>query len=115
MLHHLVGWMRSDARKQHGRGGLARWLGRGWARLTYATRVEPTWLELNRHDVPVADLPEPFHGLRIVQMSDFHCSRHVTPEYLSEAVDLAQAQRELAALQKIQTTGASSASEVTTC
>src|SRR5258708_7097608 len=86
MLHHLVGWLRKEARPQEKRGGLAHWLGRNWARLTYATRVEPTWLELNRHEVPVAGLPEAFTGLRIVQMSDFHCSRHVTPHYLGEAV-----------------------------
>ena len=49
-------------------------------------------MELNRHDVPVADLPSAFAGLRLVQLSDFHCSRSVTPAYLSEAVDLAQAQ-----------------------
>jgi predicted MPP superfamily phosphohydrolase len=54
--------------------------------------VEPTWLELNHHEVPVADLPAAFAGLRVVHLSDFHCSRHVTPIYLSEAADLAQAQ-----------------------
>src|SRR5205814_1191625 len=88
----LVGWLRGEARPEGGRGGWARWIGRSWARLTYATRVEPTWLELNRHEVPVAGLAEAFAGLRIVQMSDFHCSRHVTPAYLNEAVDLAHAQ-----------------------
>jgi predicted MPP superfamily phosphohydrolase len=92
MLHHLVGWLRSEARPEGGRGGWARWIGRSWARLTYATRVEPTWLELNRHEVPMTGLPAAFSGLRIVQMSDFHCSRHVTPTYLGEAVEMAQAQ-----------------------
>jgi predicted MPP superfamily phosphohydrolase len=37
-------------------------------------------------------LPEEFAGFRIVQLSDFHCSRQVTPDYLREAVELAQAQ-----------------------
>jgi predicted MPP superfamily phosphohydrolase len=60
--------------------------------MTYALRVEPTWLELNHLNVPVPDLPEPFAGLRIVQLSDFHCSRQVTPAYLGEAVELAQRQ-----------------------
>jgi predicted MPP superfamily phosphohydrolase len=91
MLHHFVGWLR-EARRDRPRGRWARWLGRGWARLTYAVRVEPTWLELNRLDVPVAELADPFHDFRIVQLSDFHCSRQVTPAYLGEAVDLAQAQ-----------------------
>ncbi len=92
MLKHLVGWLRTEARLKRERGRMARWLGRGWARLTYATRVEPTWLELNRHEVPVADLPGPFHGFRIVQLSDLHGSRHVTADYLGEAVELAPAQ-----------------------
>ena len=75
------------------RGGWARFVGRNWARLTYAITVEPTWLELNQLDVPIRSLPEEFDGLRIVQMSDFHGSRHVTSTYLEEAVDLALAQR----------------------
>jgi predicted MPP superfamily phosphohydrolase len=54
--------------------------------------VEPTWLEVNHHQVPINDLPAAFAGLRIVQLSDFHCSRQVTLSYLHEAVDLAQAQ-----------------------
>ncbi len=92
MLHHLVGWLRAEARAGRGQGQWARWIGRSWARVSYGYRVEPTWLELNRFDVPVADLPPAFDGFRIVQLSDFHCSRQVTPAYLGEAVDLAAAQ-----------------------
>jgi predicted MPP superfamily phosphohydrolase len=91
MLTKLVGWMRTEARRE-GRGRWARWIGRGWARVHYAIRVEPTWLELNHHAIPVTDLPAAFGGLRIVQLSDFHCSRNVTPAYLGEAVELAQSQ-----------------------
>jgi predicted MPP superfamily phosphohydrolase len=92
MLHHLAGWLRS-----HGRDGLshrrwAHWLGRNWARLSYGYSVEPTWLELNHFEIPVPGLPESFAGFRIVQMTDFHCSRQVTPAYLGEAVALAQGQ-----------------------
>jgi predicted MPP superfamily phosphohydrolase len=92
MLPHLVGWMRLEARTGRARGRWARWIGRSWARVSYGYRVEPTWLELNQCLVPVAGLPPAFAGLRIVQLSDFHCSRQVTPAYLSEAVELAQAQ-----------------------
>src|SRR5262249_7723944 len=63
-----------------------------WARVSYGYRVEPTWLELNRFDVSIQDLPAAFAGFRIAQLSDFHCSRQVTPAYLSEAVSLAQSQ-----------------------
>src|SRR5262249_7248062 len=92
MIHHLVGWMRAEGRGRRAQGHWARWLGRHWAHLTYATRVEPTWLELNRLDIPVGGLHTAFDGLRIVQLSDFHCSRRVTSAYLTEAVELAQAQ-----------------------
>jgi uncharacterized protein len=92
MLRHMVGWLRAEARVGHAPRHCARWIGRNWARVSYGYSVEPTWLELNRIDVPVAGLPATFHGYRIVQLSDFHCSRQVTPEYLSEAVELAQTQ-----------------------
>jgi predicted MPP superfamily phosphohydrolase len=92
LLHHFVGWLRAETRNAQGGGRWARWVGRNWARVSYALRVEPTWLELNHHDVPVAGLPAPFDGLRLVQLSDFHCSRQVTPAYLREAVELAMAQ-----------------------
>ena len=93
MFHHVVGWLRAEARTGRGRGRWARWIGRNWARVSYGYRVEPTWLELNQCTVPVADIPPEFAGFRIVQLSDFHCSRQVTPAYLSQAVELAQAQQ----------------------
>ncbi len=91
MLHHLAGWLRPEggARSRH---HWAHWIGRNWARVSYGYRVEPTWLELNRLEVPVAGLPDAFVGFKIVQLSDFHCSRQVTPGYLGEAVELAQSQ-----------------------
>jgi predicted MPP superfamily phosphohydrolase len=58
----------------------------------YGLRVEPTWLELNNCNIPIADLPAAFNGFRIAHLTDFHCSRHVTPSYVREAVDLAQVQ-----------------------
>jgi predicted MPP superfamily phosphohydrolase len=93
MIHHLVGWLRSEARSGRARGRWARWIGRNWARVSYGYRIEPTWLELNRFDIPVADLPASFAGFRIAQLSDFHCSRQVTPSYLNEAIDLAHSQQ----------------------
>lgn len=92
MLHKVVGWLRAEARLGRGRGRWARWIGRNWARVSYGYQVEPTWLELNRFSVPVAGLPSAFDGFTIVQLSDFHCSRKVTADYLHEAVSLAQTQ-----------------------
>ncbi|HLJ95143.1 MAG TPA: phosphodiesterase YaeI [Gemmataceae bacterium] len=92
MIQHMLGWLRAEARVGRARGRWARWIGRNWARVSYGYRVEPTWLEVNRFEVPIQNLPPPFAGFRIVQLSDFHCSRQVTPAYLSEAVHLAQAE-----------------------
>jgi predicted MPP superfamily phosphohydrolase len=88
----MVGWLRHEARTGRRRGQWARWIGRSWARVSYGYRVEPTWLELNRLSIPIPGLAPEFIGFRIIQLSDFHCSRQVTPAYLAEAVDLARAQ-----------------------
>jgi uncharacterized protein len=93
MLRYLVRWLRSEARTSRSERRWAKWIGRNWARVSYGYRVEPTWLELNFSNVSIPDLPADFSGFRIVQLSDFHASRQVTPAYLSEAVTLAQAQR----------------------
>src|SRR5271170_6101563 len=92
MLHQVAGWLRGEGRRHLSRRSWARWLGRGWARVSYAHRVEPTWLEVNRIEVPVAGLPADFAGFRIVQLSDFHGKHNVTSAYLGEVVALAQAQ-----------------------
>jgi predicted MPP superfamily phosphohydrolase len=93
MLHHMVGWLRSEARTGRARGRWARWIGRNWARVSYGYQIEPTWLELNELEIPIVGLPAAFAGFRIAQLSDFHCSRQVTPAYLAEAVGLAKAQQ----------------------
>ena len=92
MLHHLVGWIRSESRKDRPRGHWARWLGRNWARVNYGYRIEPTWLEVNRLSIKVTDLPPAFAGFRIAQLSDFHASKHVTSAYLEEAIAMAHAE-----------------------
>lgn len=93
MLNHFHGWLRDERRQRQTRGRWARWIGRGWARIAYAVNVEPTWLEVNSLEVPVADLGGGFAGLRIVQLSDIHCSRRVSEAYLSDAVELAHRQQ----------------------
>lgn len=92
VMDKLVRWLRLDPLRDQRRGRLARWVGRGLARFTYAVHVEPTWLELNRLDIPIRDLPPAFDGFRIVQMTDFHGGGAVTPAYLHEAVTLALAE-----------------------
>jgi predicted MPP superfamily phosphohydrolase len=92
MWKHVSSWLGHERHPDRRHGRLARWVGRGWAKLHYATRVEPTWLELTSHQVPVTGLSASFAGLRLIQLTDFHCSRRVPPSYLAEAVDLALAQ-----------------------
>jgi predicted MPP superfamily phosphohydrolase len=71
----------------------AHWLGQSLARVHYARHVEPIWLEVNRLEVPVVDLPPQFDGFRLVQLSDLHCSDKVGPEFVDESIDLALAER----------------------
>ena len=92
-LRKLVGWLGPRVKPNGGPGRVAHWVGKQWAHVAYARHVEPTWLELNTHPIPVRDLPAAFAGLRIVQMSDFHGSREVSSTFLDEAVGLAQAQQ----------------------
>jgi predicted MPP superfamily phosphohydrolase len=74
------------------RSGWAHWIGRGWAQLSYALTIEPTWLELNHIEVAIPDWPTRLAGLRVVHLSDLHCSKTVSPAYLSQSIALAQQQ-----------------------
>ncbi|MFL5329576.1 MAG: metallophosphoesterase [Gemmataceae bacterium] len=86
----MIRQKRPDARRPSYR--FARWLGRNWAKLSYARQIEPTWLEINRFEVSIADLPDSFDGFRIVQISDMHCGRHLPPGYLDDAISRAGAE-----------------------
>ncbi|MBI3461867.1 MAG: metallophosphoesterase [Planctomycetes bacterium] len=79
----------SESHQNRHRFRLARWLGRSWARLHYARRIEPTWLEVNSLEIPIADLPNSLDGFRIVQLSDFHLKRRLDPNYIRQSVELA--------------------------
>jgi predicted MPP superfamily phosphohydrolase len=93
MFERLAVWLRTPEERVRFRQRSARFIGRNWARVSYGRRIEPTWLELTQTSVTVRNLPPTFAGFRIVQLSDFHCSRHVPSGYLAEAIDLAQAQK----------------------
>ncbi len=72
---------------------VSRWLGRNWARVHYARRIEPTWLEINDHELPIGNLGAAFEGFRIVQISDLHCGRQLPVEYLQQVVHAVQRER----------------------
>ncbi len=48
----------------------------------YTWRVEPTWLEITRHDLPVAHLPPALTGKTLVQLSDIHIGPQVDDDYI---------------------------------
>ncbi len=69
-----------------------RWLGRNWARVSYGRRIEPTWLELTRHDVHVPQLAAPLEGFRIAHLTDFHAGPRLAISFLHESIELANRQ-----------------------
>ncbi|MCE9534735.1 MAG: metallophosphoesterase [Planctomycetes bacterium] len=65
----------------------AHWVGRTWARVSYGRRIEPTWLEINRPDIPILELPTVFNNFKIAQLSDIHGGHHLPDDYLNRAID----------------------------
>lgn len=59
----------------------------------YARLVEPGRLVVERVVLPLAGLPPPLAGLRVVHLSDFHLGPLVPPTHVRAAVDLALALR----------------------
>ena len=55
--------------------------------LLQAAMLEPKTIEITRHQIRLARLPEAFHGFRLVQLSDIHHS-----PFLSEAEIVTAAQ-----------------------
>jgi hypothetical protein len=66
---------------------IARWIGRGLARIAYSHFVEPVWLETRRVDVPVVGLDERADGLSILHLTDFHLCRRVPITLIRQAVE----------------------------
>jgi uncharacterized protein len=60
----------------------------GWAVI-----VEPARLRLVRYEIPIANLPRPLDGFRIVQLSDTHYGPYNGVRHIAAAVELANAQR----------------------
>jgi predicted MPP superfamily phosphohydrolase len=57
----------------------------------YAWQIEPFWLELVRHPMPLADLPESLVGKTLLQVSDIHVGPRVSSDYLIRSLTAAQA------------------------
>ena len=84
--------LNGSAPRRKGRFRLARWVGSSLARLSYAVLVEPTWLEVNHLEIPVAGA-RAAERLRIVQLSDFHFQRRVPEKYIEHCIRSANAEQ----------------------
>ena len=49
----------------------------------YTWRVEPTWVEFVRRDLPIVNLPAALAGRTLVQLSDIHIGAQVDDDYLA--------------------------------
>jgi uncharacterized protein len=78
---------------------VAEWIGGNLARLGYAVLVEPTWLEVNRMQIPVSvgeavsQSPSAGTALRIAQLTDFHFQKRVSPRYIERCVAATNAEQ----------------------
>lgn len=57
--------------------------------LVDAVAIEPKWLQFNRVDIPLANLPPSFDGYRIALLSDFHVGNFISTEYIRKAFAMA--------------------------
>lgn len=65
----------------------------------YTWRVEPHWVEIVRRDLPIAGLPTPLAGSRLIQLSDLHAGPVVDQSYLlATAEKVAELKPDLLAL-----------------
>lgn len=53
-----------------------------------AFAIEPNLVSIEKARIPFRNLPEPFEGYRIVQLSDFHCGPWIDPYFVQEVAKL---------------------------
>jgi len=53
----------------------------------YAFGVEPRWISIERHDLPIKGLPDSLDGATAVQLSDLHVGSRVGDSYLLSQFD----------------------------
>ncbi len=72
---------------QAGAAALASGLGAGG----YSRFVEPHWLEITRHEMPIENLPADLEGTTLAQISDLHVGPRVDSGYLVSVLDRTRA------------------------
>ena len=55
---------------------------------SYATKVEPRWLTIEKVSVPLKGIKSKLEGLKIVQLSDIHLHPHTQLDLLEKAVQI---------------------------
>lgn len=55
----------------------------------YGYAAERLRYQVSRVEIPIANLPAPLDGMKIVQLSDIHLSGYMSPESVRRAVDMA--------------------------
>jgi len=65
----------------------------GFGILLYAKLIEPNWIEINSLQLTLPNLASEFNGYRIVQISDIHRDRWMTPQRLQRIVRLVNQQK----------------------
>src|SRR5690348_14335087 len=53
----------------------------------YAAEISRHEISVERRTIQLNRLPEPFHGFKIVQISDFHYAEYTEPYFLRDVVD----------------------------
>lgn len=53
---------------------------------SYPLFIERQWVQLNRYRVPVASLPEAFHGFTVAQLTDIHLGLLVSDAFVEQVV-----------------------------
>lgn len=52
----------------------------------YSVLIERNWVQINRYQIPMADLPPAFHGFKIAQLTDIHLGFLVSTAFVTEIV-----------------------------
>ncbi|WP_103124005.1 metallophosphoesterase [Nostoc cycadae] len=65
----------------------------GFCILLYAQLIEPNWIEINSLQLTLPNLASEFNGYRIVQISDIHRDRWMSPQRLNRIVQLVNQQK----------------------
>jgi predicted MPP superfamily phosphohydrolase len=62
------------------------WLSAGASTLGWMTKLEPSWIEIERRAMPIHGLAPVFDGLRLAQISDIHLGPWMTEERLHQVL-----------------------------